>query len=200
MSRVAIFGGTFNPIHNGHILCASECMRQTNCEKVIFVPSNIPPHKTINSRGGSSFDRLEMCRIAIREYCNFEISDFEIKNNSVSYTVNTLEYFAKKLKNTELFFLMGQDMFLTLLEWKNPMRIFELAYICVVRRYESELNDYLGYIEHLKNLGARFVFLNIVPCELSSTFIRKCIKGKKDVSKYLPDGVEKYIKNNGLYI
>lgn len=200
MSRVAIFGGTFNPIHNGHILCASECMRKTNCEKVIFVPSNIPPHKTINSCGVSSFDRLEMCKIAIREYHNFEISDFEIKNNSMSYTVNTLEYFAETLKNTELFFLIGQDMFLTLLDWKNPTRIFELAYICVVQRYRSEFDDDLGYTECLKKMGAKFVFINLVPCELSSTFIRKRISEKKDVSKYLPGGVEQYIKNNGLYI
>ena len=199
MSRVAIFGGTFNPIHNGHMLCARECLKQIGCDKIIFVPSNIPPHKTIKTNKVTTLDRFEMCKLAIRENDKIELSDFELKNDCVSYTVNTLKYFSQKISNVQLYLIVGQDMFDSLMEWKEPESIFKMADVCVAQRYNGNSAKDLNYIKKLEHVGARIKFLDLIPFEVSSTFIREQIKSGKEVSQYLPQGVEDYIIKNNLY-
>lgn len=199
MSKIGIIGGTFNPIHNGHILLALYCKEQIGLDKVIFIPTYTPPHK-ISDDLASETDRLNMCRIAVKKHSDFYVSDIEIKRKGKSYTYETLSELKAVYKDDTLYFVVGADMFLTLDKWKNPDIIFKNAFIAAVPRNSADFAQLSDYYERvLKPLGAKAVILDEPVLTVSSTFIRRNIDFDKNIEPLIDEDVYEYIKQNDLY-
>ena len=193
--RVGVYGGTFNPPHIGHIRSAEQFAKQMNLDKLIIIPSFIPPHKVYDS-DVSCDDRFEMCKLAFSDIKIAEVSDIEIRRGGKSYTYLTLEELHSE--DTELLFLCGTDMILTMDTWKRPERIFELAVICYARRESLSENDdavSLKILEYEEKFRAEICKIDLDVINISSSEIRNdCVK-----SNYLTPSVREYILNKGLY-
>jgi len=203
--NIGIYGGTFAPVHNGHINAALEFLRQTDIEKLYIVPDNMPPHKNV-SENDDPMLRLEMLNLAFGNLPEFGktlfISDHELRREGKSYTVYTLEHF-KTAKN-RITFLCGTDMFLTLDTWKNAPRIFELARIAFIRR-ENETPELNSEIERKKKIytdefGADIIEISTDVHVVSSTEVREALASKSDtICEQLPASVYDFILKNKLY-
>ena len=197
--KLGIYGGTFSPPHLGHVSAAKSFAQGIGLDKLLIMPNFLPPHK-LEDGFATVEDRLAMCRLAFCDVPNTEVSDFEIKKGGKSYTYLTLEAFSSE--ETDLYFLCGTDMFLTLDAWKNSEIIFKLATICYVRRENDEKNDALlekKAEEYRKSYSARIIPLSHNAVELSSTELRENIKSDGFVEHALSDEVSEYIRERGLY-
>lgn len=199
MVRKAIFGGTFDPIHNGHLHIAYEALYRLQLNKVIFIPSGNPPHKLRKGITDSSL-RYEMVKAAIGSEKCFEISDYEIKKGNLSYTYETLEYFSNLEKNTEWYFITGVDCLMDINYWKNVDKIFKLCSFAVFNRPGYKVED----IQRQKSIieqkySSKIIFLDIPLLDISSTNIRIKLKQGKSVSYLLPESVYNIIKRFKLY-
>ena len=197
--KIGIYGGTFNPPHVGHLGAARAFFDKMCLDKLIVIPSFIPPHKLADNKTTAQ-QRVEMTRLAFFDFVGAEVSDIEIQRGGKSYTYLTLE--ALSSEDCELYMLIGTDMFLTLEEWHYPERIFELATVCYVRR---ENDKELGIrIEERKKYyetvyGARIFEIPLPVTELSSTDVREKVKNNTDVSDAVTESVLSYILSEGLY-
>ncbi len=201
MYELAIYGGTFAPVHNGHIHAAKTFFEAVNPDKLLIIPTLIPPQKQI-AFADNPIDRLNMLKIAFsgeKEYGKrIFISDYELNAPPPSYTVNTLRHFSSP--DTHITFLVGTDMFLTLDTWKESEEIFKLCTVALMRRetddehnkslIDQKLNIYRN------NYKADIKTIDIPPIEISSSDIRL---SHENMKKYLPVGVYNYIKEHGLY-
>lgn len=199
MSKIGVFGGTFNPVHNGHILLAQYCKCELGLDKVILIPTYSPPHKASVDLANET-DRINMCRIACENFEGFEVSDIEIMRKGKSYSYQTLTSLKEIYFNDELFFIMGADMFLSLDKWKNPEIIFQKASIIAVPRDASdnyELEDY--YKNVIAPMGAKAYILPNSVMQVSSSYIRKNIENYNTVKDLIDSKVYDYIASNKLY-
>jgi nicotinate-nucleotide adenylyltransferase len=199
--RLGIFGGTFDPIHYGHLLLAETARETLGLDRVLFIPAKIPPHKQ-KKHLTSEDHRVAMLRRALRGNPFFSLELYELRQNEVSYTVYTLEYLRRKYPNDELFLLMGEDMLRIFPDWYEPRRICELATLALIGRGGQEILDLsflkgLATRERLRQIRASRVPMPAVA--ISSTEIRKRVKAGKSVKYWLPESVRKYIEKNGLY-
>ncbi len=197
--RLGIYGGTFSPPHMGHISAAKAFVDTIQLDKLLIIPTYIPPHKSADDVS-SPGDRLEMCRLAFSQIPKAEISDIEIRRRGKSYTYLTLEELHKE--EIELFLLCGTDMFLSLDTWVNFRRIFELATICYIRRENDTENDVAvnGKIsEYQTRYNAKIIEVDHSVIELSSTDIRKALTNRRDTTKMLDHKTLSYITEKGLY-
>ena len=197
MKKIAVFGGTFNPIHNGHLSLARRFALALGAEKVLFMPAYQPPHKRTPEFASPS-DRLAMCRLAAKDG-PFEVSPLEIERGGRSYTSDTLRELKRMEPDSELFFLTGEDMFLTIERWREPETIFSLATICAAPRSASGLKRLLEHETVLRKLGARTVVLDIPYLPVSSTEVREAVRAGKSIEKLVPPAVAEYIGRNHLY-
>jgi len=186
--RVGILGGTFNPVHNGHINLAAEAFRKLRLDRIIFVPAKIPPHK-IGHNILPAKERYKMVKLAIKGTPYFRISDYEIKSKGTSYSVKTLKAFRKKFgENASLFFITGSDSLSQIRAWKHLDRIMELADFVAARRP--------GYrITRVK--GASIIDIPVMG--ISSSAIRQRIKKGLSIKRLVPGPVYKYINKKGFY-
>lgn len=196
--KIGILGGTFDPIHVAHIYLANQYREQLKLDRIIFVPTFIPPHKP-PKRLASAQQRLEMCELAIAGRPEFEICDYEIEQKGKSYTYRTLKYLRETHKDAEIFLLMGADMFMTVQDWRHPQEIYKMVTLCAAERERGEFSAMQTHAIRLQNEGARCLILEIEPMPLSSTLVRKGIKAGEDVSGLLNPGVLRYIYDNRLY-
>lgn len=197
--KTGIFGGTFNPVHKGHIMLAEYCMENVGLDRIIMIPTAVPPHKISNDLA-SEDDRLNMCKLACRGKENFFVSDIEIKRQGKSYTYETLTQLKEIYPDDHLYTIMGADMFLTLNRWKNPEIIFEKSSIITIPRDEEnklELENF--YNDVLKAMGASSIILPNPVMSVSSTFIRENLDNFNLISDMLDKGVYDYIIKNNLY-
>lgn len=197
--KTGVFGGTFNPVHNGHIMLAEYCMDSVGLDRIIMIPTAVPPHKISNNLASEN-DRLNMCKLACRGKENFFVSDIEIKRQGKSYTYETLTQLKEIYPDDHLYTIMGADMFLTLDRWKNPEIIFEKSSIITIPRDEEnkhELENF--YNKVLKAMGASSVILPNPVMSVSSTFIRENLDNFNLISNMLDKGVYDYIIKNNLY-
>ena len=197
MAKIGLFGGSFNPIHSGHINLAVSVMEKLMLDKVIFIPSGLAPHKS-SSEYADSADRLEMCRLATEEYESFEVSDYEINKSGKSYSVYTVEHFRKIFPDDELFLMVGSDMLLTFDTWFRYEDILKNAVLAAVSRNGNDFDELYKMTERLSDLG-RIVVVNNDAITISSSKIRKMIKNNEDISCYLNGKVVKYIILKNLY-
>ena len=198
--RIGIFGGSFNPIHNGHIELIRGIVSELALDKLFVVPSFLPPHKSVKSPV-SPEDRLKMCRLSVSDILAVEVSDIEIKRGGKSYTYETLQELHRLYPDDTLFLIMGADMFLSIETWKKPEVIFNLATICgVPRKGISKRQELLDREPFLQSLGAETKVLRMELPEISSTEIREAVKNGNPIDKLVPKRVEEYILEKGLYL
>lgn len=196
--NIGILGGTFDPVHTSHIQLAKECKEALNLDKIIIMPTFIPPHKSFRQLATAG-QRLAMCRLAIKKHFDFEVSDFEIAQQGKSYTYRTLQFLKDKYSGADLFLLMGADMFLTVQDWRHSEEIYKLATLCAAQREHGEYKALEFHAMRLKNDGARCKTIEVDPAPLSSSLIRERIKAGEDVTGMLDPKVWNYIKENRLY-
>jgi len=213
--RVGLLGGTFNPVHLGHLRAAEEIRETLTLDKIYFIPAFIPPHKA-PSEIASPADRLKMLEIAIRGNPSFEISDTELKRKGHSYTVDTLTYFSSNFPDFEFYFIVGNDLFSEIDTWKDYKRLFELSNFAVIIRpgfcgdfssiFTLELKDDFRYYKREKDVvtylhkGSKIlVFVRIEGIEVSSTQIRRLLREDKSIKYLVPSEVESYILSKKLY-
>ena len=199
--KLGIYGGTFAPIHNGHINAAHKFYDELSLDKLLIIPTFIPPHKS-PVLGDDPEARLEMTAIAFEgDGRNIEVSDYEIRKGGKSYTYLTLRHFFEP--NTEIYFLCGTDMFLTFPEWKNPKEIFSLCKVALIRRekisLETEEKLRKAKEKYISEYSADIVEIITEPIEISSSEIRDKISLSEDVSGLVPPRVYEYIIKNRLY-
>ena len=187
--RIAIFGGTFNPIHKGHIFLANQAKKSLQLDKVVFVPAYIPPHK--KSDGIISSDkRFSMIRLAVWGKPYFGVSRYEIDRKEKVYSVETAKHFKSVLpKDTELFFLIGADSLKGLDKWKDSRKLFNLCEFAVFSRPGVNLGK--------KTQGIRAIEIDAL--DISSTQVRELIKQGKSINGLVPRPVADYIMRRGLY-
>lgn len=197
--KKAIFGGTFDPIHNGHMHIAYNCLYTLNMDEIIFVPSGNPPHKTDKEITDAGI-RYELVKMAIRSESRFRVSDYEINNKDLSYTYKTLEYFKKLEPETQWFFLTGADCLIELDSWKCVDRILEAGKLIVFNRPGHDIKDIMEQKKRVEsNYNREITFLDIPLMDISSTYIKDKIKEGKNIRYMIPEGVYNSILQLGLY-
>ena len=197
--RVGIYGGTFAPVHNGHVAAAKAFIEQMQLDILYVIPAGIPPHKQIDAADDPAV-RLRMCELAFWDVEKVFVSDVEIKRAGKSYTVDTLRELSAP--DRRLFLLMGTDMMLTLGSWRNPARIFELCYPVYVRRESDKALDeqiVQKIAEYNQTYGKVVRRIVTDPIEVSSTEIRTAIRAGQGIEHLVPARVAAYIEENGLY-
>jgi len=189
MKRIGILGGTFNPIHIGHLTIAQMVCEQLKLDKVLFVPSYLPPHKS-GKNVVSAKNRYHMVRLAIRGNPHFEISDFEIRKEGKSFSIETVSYFHDLFpQGTKFFFIVGSDLLPMLHMWKRVDEILKIASFVAVHRP--------GFKGKKSKVKAKLI--TIPGLQTSSSYVRQRITAKKTVKYLVPDNILKYIKDKKLY-
>lgn len=194
-----MFGGSFNPIHTGHIQLAQAFVKKLSLDRVLIIPTYIPPHKQCDN-SVSPQDRLQMCRLAVKDLPFAQVSDIEIQRKGASYTYLTLQELSQQYKNDELFLITGADMFMSIQTWKHPEIIFSLATVCGVPRNDDDINRLEKQAEYLQTLGAKTEILDAGVITVSSTEIRRKIQNGESTDGLLTNEVREYIDKNKLYI
>lgn len=195
--KIGIIGGTFNPIHLAHLYIAYEAKCQLNLDKIIFIPTGSPPHKKDMEILEASL-RYNMVYEAIRNYEDFEISDYEIEKKGLSYTFETLEHF--KNDDNELYFITGADCLMDIEKWKYPEKIFKLCNFVVFNRAGYSKKNLIIQKEKIQQkFNTNIAFLDIIDLEISSSIIRNRIKEGKRIDFFMPREVLEYIITNNLY-
>ncbi len=199
--RIGVYGGTFNPIHRGHLTAARAAADALGLEKVLLIPDNLPPHKALPAGSATGEDRLEMCRLTAGEVPGMEVLDLELRRSGPSYTSDTLAELHAQYPDDELWLLVGSDMFLSLQEWHEPERILSLAGIAAFHRTRGDETE--RFAQQKANLeqiyGARVALLeNPDVVEISSTELRVQLAQGRGRS-FLTEAVRGYVLRRGLY-
>lgn len=210
--RIAITGGTFNPIHYGHLRIAEEAREALSLDRVVFIPANIAPHKT--EVPASAEARIEMIRLAIAGNPTFEVSDIEIKRGGRSFTIDTLRSLKEKDKSLDISLIIGNDSFNDITTWCEFEAIFELASFIVVERpgypvkkpgevLPVELARKFWYDadkgKFLNSFGTTLTYLSTTLMDIASSDVREKVRQGASVRYLLPDPVMEYIQKTGLY-
>jgi nicotinate-nucleotide adenylyltransferase len=195
--RIGILGGTFNPPHLGHLVCAQEAYLQLELDVVTLMPARIPPHKPVEDEPGAEH-RLELCRLAADGDERLAVSDLEIARQGTSYTIDTLRELRTRDPDSELFLIVGGDVAAGLPRWREPERVLELATLAVAkRRGTSRLRVQLALDELPGAERARFFRMPRIG--VSSTMIRRRVRAGQPTRYLVPDTVAGYIEREGLY-
>ncbi len=212
--RIGVLGGTFNPIHLGHLRLAEVLSESFSLDRFLFVPSEIPPHKTVTGLCPSEV-RLEMVRLAVADNPRFLVSDVEVRRGGTSYSVETLEALRREHgAGTEIFFAMADDAFIEIDTWKDWERLFTLAHLIVVRRPEGpgkppetmlpvEVREAFCYspdVDAFAHTSGKYVyFRDVGALPVSSTQIRGLVAGGRSIRYFVPESVATLIEQRGLY-
>ena len=215
--QVGLFGGSFNPLHIGHLRAAEEVREILDLDKIIFIPSSIHPIKNEKNIVDAKY-RLRMLELATRDIKDFEVSDVEMKRPGPSYTVDTLKYFKDKFKNYRIFFILGTENLAKIDTWKDYKELFKYADFAVLSRPGFNLENIRdiiprGLVKQFKlsenkngktvykhSNGNSLVFFKIKGIRISSTTLRKLVENGKSIKYFVPDSVNKYILKNKLYL
>lgn len=196
---IGIFGGSFNPIHVGHLVLAEFIREEFKLDKIIFIPAGNPPHKNVCDLETGTH-RYAMVKLAVENNPFFEVSDIELKREGISYTCETLKEIKRIYQNEELFFICGGDSIVQFPTWREIGTIFELANIIVAGRPNVPAGELEKMISGFRNsYSARILCSEAPHMEISSSDIRKRIKSGLSVRYMVPEAVYEYIKRNNLY-
>lgn len=199
MKRYGMMGGTFNPIHLAHLYIAYEAKETLNLDKVIFMVAGNPPHKKESSVIDSNY-RYDMVKMAIKDYPDFEISDYEIQKQGYSYTYETLKYLKGDEGDVEVFFIAGADSLMDIEKWKNPELVLSNCTFVAFNRGEYDKETLEKQKEKLQDkYNSNIILLDINNLDISSSMIRERIINGKRVDFFIPQKVIKYIEQNNLY-
>lgn len=198
---IGLFGGTYDPVHKGHIKIAEEAVKQFNLDELWFIPAKIPPHK-ISTVIADENERLNMLRLAINETSEqFKICSYELDKESISYSYITLTEFKKLYPEHEFLFIIGEDSLIDFIKWKHPEIISQMVELLVVPRYNSDYKAIIQLAEkYNKNYGTKVRILDFSPLNISSTEIRRRLADGDDVSDLICESVYEYISCRNLYL
>ncbi|MGI6434308.1 MAG: nicotinate-nucleotide adenylyltransferase [Syntrophomonadaceae bacterium] len=198
-TKLAVMGGTFDPVHYGHLIAAEHARVEVGIDKVIFIPAGTPPHKDVTEVSEWEH-RCRMLQLAIADNPAFELSSLEVRRPGFSYTIDTIRCLQSVFPNSRIYFIMGADALLTIDTWKDYLQLTVLCRFIVVTRPNfiiqrshpvlAALPD--EWWQHMKQV-------EIPALDISSTDIRQRVAGKKTIKYLLPDQVEQYIFQNNLY-
>ena len=197
---LGLMGGTFDPVHYGHLLMCENIREEFNLDKILFIPDRLPPHKSINSITDAE-DRLRMVRLAVKGNPWFEVSDIEMRRASASYTVDTLKILNGTLHEKEkLYLIMGSDSFVQIESWKNYREIFNQTALIIAQRPDTD-EILLGELinKYKRAMNAEILKSKHKPMAYSSTEIRERVKKGLSIRYMVPPEVEDYIYEKGLY-
>jgi nicotinate-nucleotide adenylyltransferase len=186
--RIGILGGTFNPIHLGHLALAEQAREILHLDKIIFVPTNLPPHKR-RKRLSSAEERLQMVSLAVKSHPCFSVSNAEIRRGGVSYSVDTARELRHRFPQNQLYFIVGADFLKEFSTWKDLPELKRICKFVVAQRP--------GY--PLLGLRRNMQVIKITPLDISSTGIRKRIKNKQSIRYLVPEETRRYILRQRLY-
>jgi nicotinate-nucleotide adenylyltransferase len=195
--RLGILGGTFNPPHLGHLVCAQEAYRELQLDRVMFVVARIPPHKPVEEEPGPEH-RLALCRMAVEGDDRFEASDIELRREGPSYTVDTLEWLRSQAPENDLFLILGGDIAAGLPTWHRVERVLELATPAIAKRRGTTMTEVHEALQRLPG-GDRAKFFEMPRMGISSTMIRERVAARQPIRYLVPDRVEEYIRRHELY-
>lgn len=219
--HIGLFGGTFNPIHRGHLWAASEVKKSFNLDQVFLIPAALPPHKTPGAVANAD-NRLKMIHLAIEGHSGITVSDVELNRPGPSYTIDTVFHFKQTFADgSRIYLIMGLDAFLEINTWKSHAELLEqIAFIIMARPNKDYPDAHQGWKileDYLKfNLSADYEFvdepegyrsegkspihiIDINALDISSTKIRQNVKKKKGIERLVPAGVAEFIQSKGLY-
>ena len=201
MKKIGIMGGTFDPIHIGHLILAKSAYEQLFLDKVLFIPAGNPPHKPARPGCGTNEQRLEMVRLAVKDEPAFEVDTIEMDSDTESYSYLTLEKLKKRDPDADYYFIIGQDSLINFHTWKKPEEIVKLAHIAAADRpgYDPEAMKKITD-ENERIFGGDFIIFECPDIQISSTALRERIKQGLDVRFYVPEAVNEYIIKNGIYL
>lgn len=198
-NRVGIMGGTFNPIHFGHLMTGECAYEQFGLDKVLFMPSKTPPHKTIQEHI-SADDRASMVKLAIEGNPHFAFSGMELERSGVTYTVDTLRELHQMHPDCQYYFIIGADSLFDFAKWREPKEILKLATVLVASRYgiaKEKLKEQADKLERM--YGGNIQIVDMPTIDFSSSEIRTRRKEGKDVRYYVDEKVRIYIEEHELY-
>jgi nicotinate-nucleotide adenylyltransferase len=198
LTAVGILGGTFNPPHLAHMVCASEARAQLSLDLVLLVPTGVPPHKEMEEEPGRAH-RLEMCRRAADGHGDWlEVSSIEIDRDGPSYTVDTLGEINATRPGDELTFIVGGDMAWSLPSWHQPETILELAAVAVAERAGARREEVRLRLAGMR--GAQQIrYIDVPRLDISSSALRRRVREGRPIDYLVPDAVADYIDRQGLY-
>lgn len=198
--RIGIMGGTFDPIHMGHLILGEKAYEQLKLDKILFMPSGNPPHKKDREGRASDEQRVEMVRRAISGNPHFELSLVEMHENGYTYTYHTLETLKKEHEDTEYFFIIGADSLFSFETWKEPERICQACTLVVATRNHTSVAELDREMARLsEKYHGKFQRLDTMNIDVSSAMLRDWITEKKSVRYYMQDEVIAYIDEHGIY-
>lgn len=200
MKKIGIMGGTFDPVHNGHLALAKCACEELGLDTVVFIPSKNPPHKE-NSHVTDEKDRCRMVRLALLNEPEFSYSDIEMKREGRTYTADTLRLLSRQYKDAVLYFIVGADSLMYLDRWRKPRQIFSLAVVVAAVRDDTDMAALKKKKrELLEEFGGEIVLLSMERIDISSTDIRKDVREHQDIQARVPGQVADYIYDRGLYL
>lgn len=195
--RILLYGGTFDPPHNGHMNLLRAAVKELHPAQVFIEPAGLPPHKAASATAPEH--RLAMCRCFLSVAQHVTVDDTEIRRAGKSYTVDTLRTFCARFPEAEIYLALGSDMLLSFQTWKDYREILRMATLVVQSRKDGDSAELMHMAQVLQSEGAQVILVDAPPIELSSAQLRERLYGGQDVSRYLPGEVQSYIAAHGLY-
>lgn len=199
--KIGIMGGTFDPIHNGHLMLGEAAYEMFRLDEIWFMPNGNPPHKLNSAIESDVSHRVEMVRLAIEGHENFKLQEYEALKKEVSYSYDTLEYFQKEYADNEFYFIIGADSLFAIESWVHPERLFLTCTILAAYRDDIDTKEEMyGQINYLKKkYKARIELLATPLIRVSSSELRSRLKKDENINTMVPDSVRAYILEHHLY-
>ena len=200
--KIGVYGGSFNPPHLGHVRAARACKEALGLDRVLVIPASIPPHKQMASGSATAMERLKLTQLAFSQLPGFEVLDMELRREGKSYTVDTIRALKEQYKQSDLYLMMGTDMFLSFQDWYCPEEIAKNARLVCFSRYDADAKNRESLLKQADTLEAQFgerpVLLENDCFDISSTEARRLLRFKI-AAPYLPEAVLREIEAEGLY-
>lgn len=198
MQRIGIYGGTFDPIHVGHLNLCKTMKEKLSLDEILMIPTGTPPHKAATTTKAEY--RLEMCELAIKDYgLTAKASDIEIRREGRSYTFLTMTQLTEEMPDCEFYLIMGADMFMSLETWYRFEDLKKLVTFAAVQRDDVSTDELQAEAERLKGIGCKCVIVSLPAVDISSTDVRNRVAAGEPVEGFVTESVARFIKEKSLY-